>query len=569
MKKVIYILAFAALVFITGCDKELDTVNLYGKSIDNFYKTPTDIEEAMAGVYNAIYIPNAMACEPIAAGLLSDMMLGGGGPDDKSAKWTDTFQDPSDDTYNDMWTQSYNGISRANAIIEGAENADFSTYFDSEQEAIDFKNQAIGEAHFMKAFYFLRLVKFFGGVPLIVKLDTPRDIPRATIPEVYAQIASDLVAAIERMPATPFTSIPESNYGHANKWVAEAYLGRAYLYYTGYMTNIEGQSTSTLPLNDGGSLSATDVAGYLNDCIQNSGYGLVEDFRNLWPYSYVNQVAGATVLPWAEAEGLSWVGQDGLYPTFGTGNKESMFVQRFSFGDWGWNNGNIYTNRYALFTSLRGNSLTPFGEGWGWCTVNPYLWNQWDNEDPRKVGSILVVGDADQGTAAYQPSKGDNETGYFNKKYTAIQNVPAGGGDVTGMFIQMYQWGNSDMQLMHAQDFIFMRFADVLLMHSEITQTADGMNAVRLRAGLGPVSYSLAALKQERLHELAFEGLRWFDIVRWGDVDTAYNQTFPVNNSGIVATYSVTYRPETKGLVSIPESQIRLSNGVYQQNPGW
>ena len=44
-----------------------------------------------------------------------------------------------------------------------------------------------------------------------------------------------------------------------------------------------------------------------------------------------------------------------------------------------------------------------------------------------------------------------------------------------GMFVQMYEWGNADMQLMHAQDFIFMRFADVLLMHSEITKTATGI----------------------------------------------------------------------------------------------
>jgi len=42
-----------------------------------------------------------------------------------------------------------------------------------------------------------------------------------------------------------------------------------------------------------------------------------------------------------------------------------------------------------------------------------------------------------------------------------------------------------------------------------------------------------------------------------------------VSNSGVEAKYSVTYRPETKGLVSIPETEIRLSNGVYEQNPGW
>ena len=317
----------------------------------------------------------------------------------------------------------------------------------------------------------------------------------------------------------------------------------------------------------GGSLSASQVGSILQDCIQRSGYALASDFRNLWAYSYANISAGQTVLPWAETEGLSWVGQDGHSPTFGTGNYETMFMQRFSFGDWGWNSGNIYTNRLALFTGIRGNSLVPFGEGWGWCSIRPSLWNSWDDNDPRKVGSILELGNGDQGTGGYEADKGDHETGFFNKKYIAIQH-PTDRGTI-GMFVHLYDWGNTDMQLMHAQDFIFMRFADVLLMHSEITGTADGMNQVRARAGLDPVAFSMDAIKQERLHELAFEGLRWFDIVRWGDVDSAFNYTVNVRNSGVDATYSANYRPETKGLVPVPETEIRLSNGAYEQNPGW
>lgn len=571
MKKIKYIVVVLATIFATGCgDKFLDTENLYGKSLDTYYSTPTDMEEATAGVYNAIYTNNVHSNESMAANLLSDMMLGGGGPDDKSAKWVDNFEDPLEDTYRDMWSQSYNGIARANAIIEITPEADFSKYFDSPEEGQQFKDQQVGEALFMRAFFYFRLVKFMGGVPMIVAIDDPKDVARATYSETFAQIATDLKLAIETLPDTPFPSIPTSSYGHANKWVAQAYLARVYLFYTGYMTNMEGQSTDALPLVDGGSLGASDVAAYLDDCIANSGHELVSDFRNLWPYSYVNQSAGdTTVLPWAHENNLSWVGQDGSLPTYGTGNLETMFVQRFSFGDWGWDNGNIYTNRLSLFTGVRDNSMVPFGQGWGWCPINPSLWNQWDSEDPRKEGSILELGNDAQGTGGYEADKGDHETGFFNKKYIAIQHKE-GEGEIKGMFIQLYNWGNADMQLMHAQDFIFMRYADVLLMHSEITETATGMDAVRVRAGLDPLgAYSLDALKEERLHEFAFEGLRWFDIVRWGDVTTAFDYTVNVRNSGIDATYSANYRPETKGLMPLPETEIRLANGVYEQNPGW
>ncbi len=566
MKKII-ITSLILLVGLTSCDTDfLDTENLYEKSLETFYQTPQDIQDAMSGVYNALYVGGVHSNEHVTANLLSDMMLAGGGADDISAKNADGFTDPNVDTYRDLWTQNYSGIYRSNAIIEAVENGDFSQHFDTPAEAEVFKAQTLGEAYFMRSFFYFRGAKFFGGLPLILTTDAPRDVARSSMPETFAQIASDLKRAIETFPTANQTAIPSSEYGHANKWVAEAYLGRVYLFYTGYMSNIEGQATADLPLVDGGIISKSDAANYLQDCISNSGHQLVSDFRNLWPYSYANESAGSVILPWADTEGLAWAGQDGHSPTFGTGNNESMFVLRYSTSDWGW--GQQYNNRVPLFFGIRDNSMVPFGQGWGWGTVNPLLWLQWDNTDPRKVGSIVQIGDSEQGTSGYEGAKGDHETGYFNKKYTTIQHDGADG--VKGMFYYLYDMVNGDpFQLWAAQDFIYMRYADVLLMHSEITGTDTGLNLVRARVGLDPVAYSLEAIKEERLHEFSFEGLRWFDLVRWGDVNTAYNGSINVKNYGADATYSVTYRPETKGLLPIPETEINLSNGVYEQNPGW
>lgn len=566
MKKII-ITSLIILVGLTSCNTDfLDQENLFEKDLNSFYQTPQDIEEAMSGVFNALYVGGVHSNEHVTANLLSDMMLAGGGPDDVSAKNADAFIDPNVDTYRDLWGQNYKGIYRANAIIEAVENGDFSQHFDSPAEAEVFKTQTLGEAYFMRAFFFFRGAKFFGGLPLITATDTDRYLPRATFSETFAQIASDLKKSIELFPATNQTAIPSSEYGHANKWVAEAYLGRVYLFYTGYMSNIEGQATSDLPLTDGGAISQSDAAGYLQDCVSNSGYQLVSDFRNIWPYSYANQSAGNVVLPWADTEGLSWAGQDGHTPTFGTGNNESMFTLRYSTTDWGW--GQQYNNRIPLFFGIRDNSMVPFGQGWGWGPVNPTLWNSWDDADPRKLGSIINLGDANQGTGSYEADKGDHETGYFNKKYTTIQHD--GGDGVKGMFYYLYDMVNGDpFQLWAAQDFIYMRYADVLLMHSEITNTDTGLNLVRARAGLAPVAYSLDAIKEERLHEFSFEGLRWFDILRWGDVNNAFDGSVNVRNSGVDATYSVQYRPETKGLLPIPETEISLVGGVYEQNPGW
>ncbi len=570
-KRLLTIIAITALI-VSSCENFLDTRNLYEKDLTNFYQTPTDITEAIGGVYNALYVNGVHSEEQLTANLLSDYMLGGGGPDDVLAKNVDSFTDPTEDTYKDLWKQTYNGVYRANAIIEAVTDADYSSYFDTEEEALRFRNTALGEAYFMRGFFMFRAARFFGGMPLILETTTPRDGARASITETYSQVAADFLAAAEIMPVINPMTVPLAEYGHTNIWVAKAYLARTFLFYTGYMTNIEKQAASNVPLPDGGSLTKEMVVEHLQDIIDNSNYELTPDYRNLWPYSYINKSAGSDdVLPWAAAEGLEWVGQDGPNSVVGTGNREVMFALRFAFGNWGWNEGTKYNNRVPLFFGIRGNSLVPFAEGWGWGTVHTLFYNEWPNADPRKEASVLVLGEADQGTADYQADQGDHETGLVNKKYSTLQYDGPDGR--AGMFYYIYGSTNKDMQLWHAQDFFYLRYSDILLMHSELTETEWGINEVRARVGLDPVTWSLDNLKRERLYEFAFEGQRWFDLVRWGDVEKSdknyYSSPCNVRNSGVPGVYTVSYRPETKGLLPIPESEIRLSNGVYQQNPGW
>ena len=130
---------------------------------------------------------------------------------------------------------------------------------------------------------------------------------------------------------------------------------------------------------------------------------------------------------------------------------------------------------------------------------------------------------------------------------------------------------------------MWLRFADVLLMHSELTDGApvyngkSGLNAVRARAGLGDVTYSLPALKKERRYELCFEAIRWNDLRRWGDVqEIVKNQVGnKILNEQATGEYAFTvdfmtrYNDTQGGFFKIPESQITLAEGVLEQNPGW
>ena len=145
----------------------------------------------------------------------------------------------------------------------------------------------------------------------------------------------------------------------------------------------------------------------------------------------------------------------------------------------------------------------------------------------------------------------------------------------------------SDLDRGHSmQTLQVIRFADVLLMHSELTNGKvildgkSGMNAIRARVGLADKAYSIEALRMERKHELAFEGIRWNDMRRYGKayclaaLKTQLGQ--PIRNAGgawIVmkdqgAGYEARYNA-TWGFRPLPASEVSLSNGVLKQNAGW
>ncbi len=584
MKKT-FIPFIIGLIALSSCEGFLESKNVFNKDLGSFYSNPTEISEGVAGMYLAMYNAEMTSEEYIAANVVDDLLLGGGEVGGEHAYFVDKFSDPKIDTYREAWTNTYAGVYRANAIIERLTAADFNidTYFSTPEEAAEFKAQALGEAYFMRAYFYFRAARTFGPMPLVVTTEGDRNVPRSPISDVFAQIGYDLQMAIKTFPNKAATAYAAADYGHANKWIAQGYLARAYLYYTGYMTNIEKQATDAIPALAGAEgatpVAKADAIAALDDCITNSGYALLSDFRNLWPYSYVNEAsvlygdpAGEDKLPWAKTEGLQWAGQDGFTTSVGTGNSEVMFSIRYAFGSWS-NGGQTRTNKMCLYFGLRDNQLQPFFQGWGSGSVHSGFFAGWDDADKRKKGSVLEVNDADNGTAGFQEKPCKQFTGLVQKKYQTLA-ITGTEYSTAGIFNYIYGYADTDMQLRHAQDFILLRFADVLLMKDELAGTADGINAVRTRAGLPATTYSLEALKEERMYEFAFEMQRWYDLVRWGDAyngNNYYGNSIKVKNDGVEEEYTMAPPAEQKGLFPIPESEISISSGAgkYEQNPGW
>lgn len=553
MKRIISILVLST-VFLS-CEKILDSQSYDKKNTSNFPATVTDANQMLTGIYSTLSaaISNPQHSHFYMAELASDDRFGGGGENDKDMQGLDHLMNTKTSRFEPFWAARYQGIARANTAIA---TLDLVEGWESDAQ----KNQVLGEAHFLRALFYFELSQMFGEVPLVVTA-AAENLPKAPADETYAQIAYDLQQAINLMPSTPYNSVVS---GHATKWAAQALMARVFLFYTGYYGKTE------LPVaNDGGTISKSQVITWIDDCVANSGHDLVDDFRSLWPYS--NDVTGKD---YEDYDGPNWVGD---------GNKEVVFAVKFGTSvDWGDNFQLGYSNQYVLHFGLRSNNgqaaTFPFGQGWGAGPVNTTLWNQWRLAEPDDIRRTASIMDADNDVESYIYGADSQmeETGFWQKKYIPITAYNEEGSLVPSYAIIKFN-APADMQISHTQDLTLIRFADVLLMQSELKEDATGMNKVRARVDLPAVAYSLDALKKERRWELAFEGLRYFDLMRWGDAADALaaQEGVAIKNKGIdteMKAFGGGYRARyeaTGGFWAIPESQIQLSDGVLTQNEGW
>ena len=553
----------------------LDTVNYTEKDQTNFPQTTNDQAQALAAIYQNLNVVNAnpqMSWYYVAQ-LASDDALGGGGENDILMQAEDLLSVSTTNMTEQFWKDRYQGIMRANTLLDAmGENGD---------------PQTRGEALFLRAYYYYELSSMYGNIPLTTTSQKVEPV-QATAAQIWGQILQDLYTAATTMPATRRTD------GHVDKYCAEGMLGRCWLYYTGMYCNGEDlaglTSTSYSPLTevelpDGTKLTKQMVIDCINDCVNNSGYSLVGDFRNLWAYTNrctVKDYPYTSGVKDKDGNALKWV-EDDENGNANPSQTERMFSIKFN-KQASWSTTIGYANGYALHFGVRGTACFPFGAGWGAGPVAPNLVSDWKAAEPTDMRMNATIQNMQDLQGFVLGGGGDflQESGYYDKKLSPVE-AKKDDGTVSVCFENlMYpdNWsvaGAENLQLNNIHDLVLMRFAEVLLMQSELTENADGMNKVRARAGLPAVSYSLQALQNERRFELAFEGLRWNDIRRWHIAAAAldkqtgtkiYNKGIETTNTRSGFSYSARYNA-TAGFQKKPENQVSLSEGGIQQNPGW
>ena len=619
MKKyILSALVVSSATLFTACNDMLDTdPRVTDMTTATFPGKPADVESLNAATYSIMNTLGGGDQSGILNNpfywwsLMSDDCYGSGGLQDNVAKSLHHFTTASSNQYEQDFILLYGGISRANNQIETIDNVKWTEAQKAQRD------QLLGEGYFMRGLYYMWLSQLYGDVPLITTTVITDDLYEQKSAEevIYPQIISDFVSAKNLMKAER-----ANGSGHADKYAAESFIARAYMFWAGFYKGVGELATQDATINlvkqegcDGGTLSKADVVSFLKDVVNNGGYKLCEDFRSLWQYS--------NSLLWDEAHDgkghaytfIADMKRENCFdqPGMGNGNTEEIFqIQFMNASKWAiggtYNNPRMYSNYLSCFWGLRNGATNdngkrdktyPFNQGWGQGTPSCNLWDDWKNAekdgnytDIRKLGTLI---DLENELASYTYEKDDcEESGYGVKKYADV-NLDACAADNDSWWSKCPGYSSSSLdnkqQGDHFEDFYLMRYADVLLMLTELTGDASYMNQVQKRAGVPQTAYSLAAVQNERRWEFALEGLRFNDMRRWsgkdGHSESSYaakalqaqkgKQIVCLGQKGakrslehMTCSWSKRYA-DTKGFLPKPQAQITLMSNKMQQNPGW
>ena len=620
MKKyIISSLAVLSAGVFTSCNDMLDTdPRVTEMTQATFPGKPADVEALNAATYSILNTMGGGDSDNQNIffwwEVMSDNCYGSGGLQDNKVKSLHHLVEMNVNQYETPFILLYGGISRANNTIETIDNVPWT----EAQQAQ--RNQLLGEAFFMRGLYTLWLTQLFGDVPLITSTTITPEMEAQVSAEdvIFPQLLSDFVSAKNLMKAER-----ANGSGHADKFAAESFLARAYMFWAGFYKKVGELASGSAPAvtlveQEGcsGSLTQADVINGLKDVVANGGYKLCEDYRSLWQYS--------NSLLWDEAhdgdEGHAYkfiadMKRENCFdqPGMGNGNTEEIFqIQFMNASSWNiggtYNAQRMYSNYISVFWGLRNgasgqngdrNLTYPFNQGWGQGTPSCNIWDDWtaaENADPanpyvdvRKKASLIdLEAELDQ----YTYEKDDcEESGYSVKKYAEV-NLDACGGNNETWWSQCEGYTGSSldnkMQGDHFEDFYLMRYSDVLLMLTELTGDASYMNQVQKRAGVPETPYSLKAVQDERRWEFCFEGLRFNDMRRWSGKDGGEScyaakalqaqkgkQVVCLGQKGakrtldhMTCSWAKRYA-DTNGFLAKPQAQITLMNGNLEQNPGW
>ncbi len=426
----------------------------------------------------------------------------------------------------DYYRAKYQGIARCNLALQEIPKVEADEVLTEDRRAC-----LMGEVYFLRAFYYFQLVRVFGGVPLVdfvIDSSEKWQQPRATAEAVYEHIVNDLKLAESML--WDKSKFPPEDLGRATRGAAQAMLCKVYLYMKDYPQ------------------------------------------AYVWGKKFADEQYGReySLCP-VFADNFTLAGENGI---------ESVFeIQRMEDPTSDYGEGNGFT-RGSFTTILTRPRMSCLGGDKGWGFDHPTL-NLYAEFEPGDTRRETAIGVPDEESAKEVEVTYLNSP-YYNNKICYSEN---------GRFPSLSHASRSPF------NYILMRAADVLLLYAEAAlesgHTADAKWALaqvrdRARQNADPaVANALPAfpgyrgyadnteslrdaIRHERRVELAMEGHRWFDLVRWGiaaQVMDRDNGSYGKNEDEVVRAEMAQFIPGVHELFPLPSEELNLN--PMEQNPGY
>lgn len=527
MKKLKYIIITSLVLSSFGCKNYLETTPKDFITPENYYASENDLNNALTGVYDSFAQDGTYGRQ-----LVIELAQGTDEGFRKRSTVTDIFvhkynNNASDATVLACWKQLYVGINRANLLL-----ANINKPVMDEVKRNDIKGQAL----FLRAYAYFLLVSLYGDVPLILEPTAAADdVNHARTPstEIYTKILADMTEAEGKVSAF-------SHPGRISKTAIEGILARVCLKMAGY------------PLKDVSKYAEAKKWALM--VVDSKIHSLNPDYTQIFKNHSADLYDLAT--------------------------KECIWEIEF----WGNNinttarEGSRFVNQLAIRYS--GLDVTVVGYGYASVGVTGTLFKTYGitTTDIRRDWNISTFKYTSANPPVETPHLAteyyDRDSGKWRRKFETV--VPR----------------NTDWS---PTNFPVLRYADVLLMLAEAENELNGpanalqyLNLVRTRASASTVypngsGLSLVevdtkdnfrkAIMSERLRELAFEGVRKMDLIRWDTflpVLKAVGADIKANASSTLQYSSVGYDnvQEKHKLLPIPTIELSLNNSMVQ-NIGW
>lgn len=573
MKKgILYILFFTIAHIVTGCSDFLTEENKVDIEKDGFLTTPEQAEtvlygiyqtttaDAMYGYYLSFYFSMGTDCEQAEGNTTNNWRI-------VPANAYPTTQSE----VQQVWQYLYIGIYRANDFLER-----ISVVYDSfEEKDKSLITVYMAEARALRGLFYFELVRRFGNVPLItttaMSYMDPMEATQADPVKVYEYIEADLKYAMENLPWATEDTYRTDNSFRFSKGAAIGLLAKVYATWAGW------------PVKDSSKWElAAKTAGEL---IMSGKHDLLPEFEQLW----INTCNGT----WNPTESLIEIS---FYsPTYKNSSDPCGRI-----GKW---NGVKTTAIAGKRGSCAGNEkvVHSFVRDWraedGVGVGAPNGTNPDGLVDKRRDLSIAnyryddSVGDgpilwaAEKTNEVYDPVKSEASDLDPEKRQKEKQNYTPAKWDIEKYVETGYLLNNDQSNV----NWYVLRYADVLLIYAEAlnewkngptNEAYSAVNKVRRRAyGVSDTSHDLLsnmsteefrqAVRKERKYELAFEGHRRLDLVRWDvyyeTIMETLKQQNEISGNYIVGEYT---RKGQHELMPIPQREMDLCK-KFNQNPGW